>query len=44
MTGLMKDANLLAIHARQYTIQPQDIQLARRIRGGVDWDVRDYTV
>ena len=33
MTGLMEDANLLAIHVCQYTVQPQDIQLARRIRG-----------
>ena len=44
MTGLMEDANLLAIHACQYTLQPQDIQLARRIRGEVNWDIRDYTV
>ena len=44
MTGLMEDANLLAIHACRYTVQPQDIQLARRIRGEVNWDVRDYTV
>ena len=33
MTGLMEDTNLLAIHARHYTVQPRDIQLARRIRG-----------
>ena len=44
MTGLLEDANLLVIHARWYTVQPQDIQLARRIRGEVNWDVRDYTV
>ena len=34
MTSLMEDANLLAIQARCYTIQPRYIQLARRIRGG----------
>ena len=34
MVSLMEDANLLAIHARRITLQPQDIQLARRIRGG----------
>ena len=34
MTGLMEDANLLAIHTKIYTVQPRDIQLARRIRGG----------
>ena len=34
MTGLMEDANLLAIHAKRYTVQPRDIQLARRIGGG----------
>ena len=44
MTGLMEDANLLAIHAHRYTLQPRDIQLARRIRGEVNWDVRNYTV
>ena len=33
MAGLMEDANLLAIHACYYTVQPRDIQLARRIRG-----------
>ena len=31
MTGLMEDANLLAIHAHRYTVQPRDIQLARHI-------------
>ena len=29
---LMEDANLLAIHALRVTLQPWDIQLARRIR------------
>ena len=42
MIGVMEDANLLAIHARRVTIQPRDIQLARRIRGDPNWDVRDY--
>ena len=31
--GLMEDTNLCAIHARQVTIMPKDMQLARRIRG-----------
>ena len=44
MTGLMEDANLLAIHVCRYTVQPRDIQLAKRIRGEVNWDVWDYTV
>ena len=44
MTGLMEDANLLAIHACCYMVQPRDIQLARRIRGEANWDMRDYTV
>ena len=38
LIGMMEDANLLAIHAKRYTIQPRDIQLARRIRGETDWD------
>ena len=33
MVGIMEDANLLAIHTWQVTVQPRDIQLARRIRG-----------
>ena len=40
---LLEDANLLAIHARHVTLQPRDIQLARRIRGDKDWDVLMYT-
>ena len=28
LVGMMEDANLLAIHAKRYTIQPRDIQLA----------------
>ena len=40
---LLEDANLLAIHARHITIQPRDIQLARRIRGDTDWDKLSYT-
>ena len=43
MVSLMEDANLLAIHARRITVQPRDIQLARRIRGDTDWDITDYT-
>jgi len=33
LVQLFEDANLCAIHARRVTIQPRDIQLARRIRG-----------
>ena len=43
MTGLMEDANLLAIHAERYTVQLRDIQLVRRIWGKVTWDQTDYT-
>ena len=42
MVGIMEDANLLAIHTQRVTLQPWDIQLARRIRGDPNWDVRDY--
>ena len=42
MVGVMADANLLAIHACRVTVQLWDIQLARRIRGEPNWDVRDY--
>ena len=38
LIGMMEDANLLAIHAHRYTIQPRDIQLVRRIRGEKYWD------
>ena len=37
MISLLEDANLLAIHAKRFTVQPRDIQLARRIRGEKDW-------
>ena len=43
LEGMMEDANLLAIHAKRCTIQPRDIQLARRIRGDPGWDVLGYT-
>ena len=33
LVGLFKDTNLCNIHAKQVTIMPKDIQLARRIRG-----------
>ena len=33
LVGLFEDSNLWAIHAKQVTIMPKDIQLARRIRG-----------
>merc|ERR1712123_548415 len=33
LVGLFEDTNLGAIHAKRVTIMPQDIQLARRIRG-----------
>ena len=33
LVGLFEDSNLCAIHAKQITIMPKDIQLAHRIRG-----------
>jgi len=33
LVGLFEDTNLCALHAKRITIQPKDIQLARRIRG-----------
>lgn len=33
LVGLFQDVQLIAIHAKAATIQPKDIQLARRIRG-----------
>ena len=33
LTSLFEDTNLCAIHAKRVTIQPKDMQLARRIRG-----------
>ena len=40
---LLEDANLLAIHAKRITVQPRDIQLARRIWGDKDWDVLAFS-
>jgi len=36
LVGLLEDAKLCAIHAKRVTILPEDIQLARRIRGECD--------
>ena len=33
LVGLFEDTNLCTIHAKQVTIMPRDIQLARRIQG-----------
>ena len=33
LVGLFEDSNLCAIHAKQVTIMPKDIHLARRIHG-----------
>lgn len=33
LVSLFEDTNLCAIHAKRVTIQPKDMQLARRIRG-----------
>uniref|UniRef100_A0A0A0LUA6 Core Histone H2A/H2B/H3 domain-containing protein n=1 Tax=Cucumis sativus TaxID=3659 RepID=A0A0A0LUA6_CUCSA len=33
LVGLFEDTNLCAIYAKRITIMPEDIQLARRIRG-----------
>ena len=33
LVQLLEDSNMCAIHAKHITIQPKDMQLARRIRG-----------
>ena len=33
LVALFEDTNLCAVHAKRVTIQPKDLQLARRIRG-----------
>jgi histone H3/H4 len=33
LVSLFEDTNLAAIHAKRVTIQPKDLQLARRLRG-----------
>ena len=43
LVGMMEDANLLTIHAKMFTIQPRDIQLAHCIPGDKDWDKLGYT-
>ncbi len=35
LVGLMEDTNVCALHAKRVTIMPKDMQLARRIRGGL---------
>eukprot|EP01018_Ginkgo_biloba_P011983 Gb_15586 [translate_table: standard] len=36
LVGMFEDSNLCALHAKRVTIMPKDMQLARRLRGGVD--------
>lgn len=36
LVGLFEDTQLCAVHAKRVTIQPKDMQLARRIRGERD--------
>lgn len=36
LTHLFEDSMLCAIHARRVTLKPDDLQLARRIRGRSD--------
>ncbi|KAM0746145.1 histone-fold-containing protein [Meredithblackwellia eburnea MCA 4105] len=36
LVHLFEDCNLCAIHAKRVTIQPKDMQLARRLRGETD--------
>ena len=42
LIGLLEDVNLLALHVRRITVQPRDIQLARHIRGNVEWWRTEY--
>jgi histone H3 len=42
LVGLFEDTNLCAIHAKRVTIQPRDMQLARRIRGEKDVKIPYY--
>ena len=40
LVGLLEDANLVTIHARRVTLQPRDIHIVHRLRGGRCWIVR----
>ena len=35
LVGLLEQSNLYAIHAKQVTVMPKDIQLVQRIREGI---------
>ena len=41
IVGLFEDTNLCCIHAKRVTVQKQDMDLARRIRGDRNFDYRD---
>lgn len=43
ITQLFSDAYLLSLHARRTTLQPKDVQLARRIRGESGWMQSDFS-
>ena len=36
LVGMLEEANLVAIHAKRITIQPKDMLLVQRIRGGYE--------
>lgn len=40
LVGVFEDANLCCVHAKRVTIQKQDMELARRIRGESNYDFR----
>ena len=35
LVRILEDANYCAMHAKRVTIMPKDIQLAKKIRGGI---------
>ena len=35
LVGILEQANLCAVHAKQVTVMPKDIQMARHIRGNI---------
>ena len=42
LVGLLTDTTFLTIHATRVTVQPCDIQLARRIKGDKDWEYLEF--
>jgi histone H3 len=41
LVGMFQDAGMCAIHGGRVTVMPRDVKLARKIRGEIDYIIRN---